>query len=97
MLPSKVHSFYTAVVDCGAPDGPDNGIVSFVNGSTGFRAEANYSCNLGYDLVGPERAVCQADGTWSERPPNCIRKQHDTAHTYLHPHTTHMHTQNNLY
>ena len=70
-LPS--HYTHTTVVDCGAPDEPaSNGAVSV--GPTTFRETADYSCRPGYDLVGPETVVCQADGTWSERPPNCIRK-----------------------
>lgn len=73
-------------MDCGAPDEPaSNGTVSF--GPTTFRETANYSCSPGYDLVGPERVVCQADGTWSERPPNCIRKQHSLSVAL----DTHMH------
>ena len=31
----------------------------------------NYTCFRGFELVGPEYRVCQANGEWSEEPPIC--------------------------
>ena len=31
----------------------------------------NYTCFHGFELVGPEYRVCQANGEWSEEPPIC--------------------------
>ena len=36
-----------------------------------FNDKANYTCELGYTLVGPKQRLCQADGTWSGSFPIC--------------------------
>ncbi|XP_065203954.1 sushi, von Willebrand factor type A, EGF and pentraxin domain-containing protein 1-like, partial [Planococcus citri] len=36
-----------------------------------FSDKANYTCELGYTLVGPKQRTCQADGTWSGNTPTC--------------------------
>ena len=63
---------YTAV-NCGQPDDPDaNGSVDA--DSTTFGSTATYSCNDGYILTGSETVECQADRSWSDTAPACIRK-----------------------
>ncbi|XP_033100068.1 E-selectin-like [Anneissia japonica] len=32
-----------------------------------------FTCDPGFDLLGSEDIVCQADGNWSDNPPVCIR------------------------
>ncbi|KAK7593077.1 hypothetical protein V9T40_007829 [Parthenolecanium corni] len=36
-----------------------------------FSDKANYTCELGYTLVGPKQRTCQAFGTWSGTSPTC--------------------------
>ena len=35
---------------------------------------ATYFCDEGYDLVGDNNRVCQADGSWTGSDPDCSRK-----------------------
>ena len=37
-----------------------------------FSSVASYSCDQGFGLQGDATRVCQADGTWSGRTPQCI-------------------------
>ena len=67
-----MNCIYTAV-DCGQPDDPDdNGSVNV--DTTTFGSTATYSCDDGYILTGSETVVCQADRSWSDTAPACIRK-----------------------
>ena len=36
---------------------------------------ASYTCNDGFELIGTETVTCMSDGTWSDEPPMCRRKQ----------------------
>ena len=49
---------------------------------TTFGAMANYSCNEGYNLMGPTARVCQPNGNWTEDAPVCQSK------LLLHVHVT---------
>lgn len=65
------------VVVCPDPDPADpNGSVQ--SGSTTYLSTAVYSCNNGYLLDtsegGSQVVTCQADGSWSDTAPGCIRK-----------------------
>ena len=61
------------VVDCGAPNNPENGDVTFT--LTVYNAIAVYSCDEGYNLVPSETfRTCQADGNWTEDDRVCQRK-----------------------
>jgi formylglycine-generating enzyme required for sulfatase activity len=51
-------------VSCGVLSNPPNGSVSLPDGST-LGATAQYRCDAGYALAGPETRTCQAVGTWS--------------------------------
>ena len=59
-------------VDCGSLDSPSNGNVS-LSGTT-FQSVAQYSCDMGYLLVGMESRQCQANRTWSGESPVCEGK-----------------------
>ena len=51
-------------VSCGTLSNPPNGSVSLPDGST-LGATAQYRCDAGYALAGPETRTCQVVGTWS--------------------------------
>ena len=54
---------------CAAPLEPRYG---FVRGNDyTFSSTVSYGCVRGYRLVGPAERVCQADGAWSDNPPQC--------------------------
>lgn len=59
-------------VDCGPPESPENGTVSFT--STTRNSRAMYSCNDGFTQVGSELVFCRATGSWSNVAPECVRK-----------------------
>ncbi|XP_019638158.1 PREDICTED: fibrillin-1-like, partial [Branchiostoma belcheri] len=52
------------VQECPTLNAPPNGAVSGDNVLT-------FTCNTGYNLVGPSTLTCQRDGTWSGSPPTC--------------------------
>ncbi|XP_012938062.1 sushi, von Willebrand factor type A, EGF and pentraxin domain-containing protein 1 [Aplysia californica] len=58
-------------VTCPEPPFMDYGIY---NGESGqFQAIITYSCDEGYELVGPRERMCQANATWSGEDPRCVR------------------------
>ena len=69
------------MVDCGELGNPDGGSVSIAAGTT-FGSTAEYSCNIGFLLIGNLERTCQSDGQWSGTEPTCIssgrqKKHHD--------------------
>ena len=58
------HIYPSIAVDCGPLTEPANGGISLPFTTRG--AEAVYSCNVNYTLVGVAVSVCMDDGTWSE-------------------------------
>ena len=60
---------YNVVVDCGNPDTPTNGSISF--SSTNYSSEANISCDEGYVLIGESVRNCTESGTWSNPEVEC--------------------------
>lgn len=67
---SCLKSFYLlcyilySVSDCGQMAIPAGGSVEYMSGTTYSRV-VTYTCNPGYDLIGPASVTCQEDGTWS--------------------------------
>jgi len=59
-------------VNCGDPDSPANGDVSFTTTTEG--SIADYSCDEGYDLNGVTQWRCQGNNSWSESVPTCESK-----------------------
>ena len=55
--------------ECGYPGLPENGLVA-TPGGFGFGQIANYSCELGYRLVGTVRRHCTSQG-WNGTLPYC--------------------------
>ena len=60
------------VVDCSTLTNLTNGQVNL--DLTTFGAMANYSCNEGYILLGPNARICQSNGSWTEDVPVCQSK-----------------------
>ena len=60
---------YTALVDCGTPEIPTNGMVKFNNTILG--STANYKCNEGCTLDGTVQRVCKHNSQWSSSMPKC--------------------------
>ena len=57
-------------VNCGDPGVPDNGRQN-PNAVYVFNSQVSFSCFDGYELVGSSIILCQANGTWSNIPPQC--------------------------
>ena len=51
---------------------PVNGEVHQTGRYLGDRAI--YTCSSGWEIVGPEERVCQADGEWSNNEPYCKKR-----------------------
>jgi hypothetical protein len=51
---------------------PVNGEVHQTGRYLGDRAI--YTCALGWEIIGPEERVCQADGKWSNNEPYCKKR-----------------------
>lgn len=63
---------YDALADCGIPDVPNNGMVSY--NSTVEGSMAVYMCDEGYILEGVIQRTCEESGQWSGNVPQCHRK-----------------------
>jgi uncharacterized protein YneF (UPF0154 family) len=60
-------------VDCGLPEGLDNGDYALQNnGTTYYGSVVFYSCALGWRLDGFEKRTCQAGGRWEPEAPRCL-------------------------
>ena len=64
--------YFSAAVDCGPLDDPENGTV-FHFGTT-FGSFASYSCVNGFAVVGNIFRTCLASGNWSGSAPTCQSK-----------------------
>ena len=67
------------LVECGDPGQVENGVRNLV-GVT-FGSAVTFSCKADFTLSGPDRRVCQADGSWSEFQPVCKRKSVNAGRT----------------
>lgn len=52
-------------VTCGYPGSPAHASVTFNTSQVVVGTAASYTCDNGYELLGPPRRLCQANGTWS--------------------------------
>lgn len=50
---------------CGYPGSPAHASIAFNSSSVVAGTAASYTCDNGYELLGPPRRICQANGTWS--------------------------------
>jgi len=53
-----------SVVGCGFPGAPAHSTVEFSTQSVGPGTVARYSCDRGFELLGPARRICNSNGTW---------------------------------
>ena len=70
--PNKTIMWFNSLwtVGCSNLANPTNGQFTHTGGTT-FGQTANYSCNIGYNLVGDSTRTCQATGVWSGSAPIC--------------------------
>ena len=66
----EVPSYPFAVVDCGDPGSPNDGVHRVF--STTFGSVAHYECDSRFRLVGMEQRICQPNGQWSGSLPSCV-------------------------
>lgn len=68
-------------IDCGLLRPPENGNVNYPSGRTSYGSVAEFSCNLGFSLVGQQTVICQSSGSWNGNTPTCqmavAGKNHD--------------------
>ena len=57
------------LLDCGHPGNLTNGNVNITG--TGFEDKATYSCDDGYELVGPSERFCLSNDQWTSDAPIC--------------------------
>ena len=50
---------------CGYPGSPAHASVTFNTSQVVVGTAASYTCDNGYELLGPPRRICQANGSWS--------------------------------
>lgn len=55
--------FYSTGQSCSFPGSPAHSSVTFSDESLGNGAVASYSCERGFELLGPSRRVCD-NGVW---------------------------------
>ena len=60
---------------------PMNGEVVFMERFVS--SVANYSCNIGFELVGSESRTCQSGSGWSGVEPSCERKHYPLLTLYI--------------
>ena len=59
------------------------------SGNSGVGEKANFVCNPGYLLEGPDRVTCGVDYKWSSSPPTCtLSKCSNKLFTDGHPFST---------
>ncbi|EOA95788.1 P-selectin, partial [Anas platyrhynchos] len=60
-------------VACPELAAPESGRVncSHPHGASAFSSTCDFSCQEGFEVTGPERLWCTAEGAWSGAPPHC--------------------------
>jgi len=56
-------------VDCGNPASPVNGSVTFI--TTTYSANAIFSCEVNFTLIGQALSFCEISGQWEPSIPVC--------------------------
>ena len=49
---------------CGFPGAPAHSTVDFIQDPIQSETVARYTCDRGFELLGPARRVCKNNGTW---------------------------------
>ncbi|XP_078621291.1 E-selectin-like [Branchiostoma floridae x Branchiostoma japonicum] len=63
------NGFTCTVVQCPALTAPTNGALS--SNRRQYQDQVTFTCNTGYNLVGPTSVTCLISGSWSASPPTC--------------------------
>ncbi len=69
----RISFSFVVAIDCGPLSNPVNGTVDTSSG-TAFLNVANYTCNIGYAIIGSDTRTCEEDGIWNSSTPTCQRK-----------------------
>ncbi|KAL4717679.1 hypothetical protein ACJJTC_000828 [Scirpophaga incertulas] len=59
------------LIECGYPAEIVHGSYELINGSVSYLSHVQYSCNVGHEMVGRARLVCDIDERWNGPPPRC--------------------------
>ncbi|XP_029987073.1 inactive serine protease PAMR1 [Sphaeramia orbicularis] len=63
----------TSRLRCSPPSKLHNGFYRPVTETTGSAEEVEFFCKNSYILSGNHRSTCLSNGSWSSRPPKCVR------------------------
>lgn len=63
---------YISHPDCGDPEPIGNGTVTKVANSTALRFQAEYTCNVDFELDGVSPRLCLDTGTYEGSAPTCL-------------------------
>ena len=55
---------YSFSESCGFPGAPAHSTVEFSSSNVGPGTVARYTCDRGFELLGPARRICNTNGTW---------------------------------
>ncbi|XP_060809810.1 CUB and sushi domain-containing protein 3 [Amyelois transitella] len=58
-------------IECGFPAEIAHGSYSLINGSVSYLSHVQYACDVGYEMAGRSRLVCDIDERWNGPPPRC--------------------------
>ncbi|XP_055927672.1 CUB and sushi domain-containing protein 3-like isoform X2 [Argiope bruennichi] len=69
----SVFVLFATVNACGYPGSPAHASISFSTEVIGPGTVATYTCDSGFEILGPARRVCTANGTWTPQGiPFCV-------------------------
>ncbi|POI21713.1 hypothetical protein CIB84_014541 [Bambusicola thoracicus] len=69
----KVCSFYISAISCSVLSAPEHGELncSHPHGNFAFASMCDFSCQPGFELMGPQSHECMAMGNWTGEIPQC--------------------------
>lgn len=65
VIRAQRQSEFNGAPTCGYPGSPAHASVTFNTSNVVTGTAASYTCDNGYELLGPPRRICQANGSWS--------------------------------
>ena len=60
----QINDFFSISESCGFPGAPAHSTVEFSSSTIGPGTVARYTCDRGFELLGPARRICNTNGTW---------------------------------
>ena len=76
-----LYHFHAVILDCGHLETPSNGDTVFAD--TIENSTANYTCAIGYNLVGTTIRTCLSSGFWTGSMPYCDREYNNASRITL--------------